>query len=65
MYEVYTKEHCPNCVLVKEKLKSQNLEYKEIDITPDNLEDIISRSNSRSAPIVFKDGVFVPNNEIL
>lgn len=62
--EVYTKENCPMCVKVKMALKGQGKDFTEIDLTPDNMEDIINKSGARAAPIVFVDNKYMENNDV-
>ena len=52
---VYSKDYCPYCVMVKNLLKSLDIEYEEIDIskTPEVIMDLVKRSGMRTVPQVF------------
>ena len=55
--EIYSKDWCPYCSKAKSLLKSKQLEYKEIDITSDPVqeEEMIQRANRRTVPQIFID----------
>lgn len=63
LIEVYTKDHCPQCVRVKKHLQTEGIPFQEIEITPLNIGKL--QEHTRSAPAVFINGEFVDNNTVL
>jgi glutaredoxin len=55
--EVYTKHNCPNCVMAKQLLKANNLDYTELDVSePDVMLQLIMRyPDVRQMPQIFID----------
>lgn len=55
MVTIYTKDYCPYCVQAKNLLKSQNIEYEEVDVSndPTTLEKIMYISRMRTVPQIF------------
>ena len=56
--EVYTTPYCPYCVAAKKMLKKKNVEFKEIDVSGDNIlrEDMMLRAGgSHTVPQIFID----------
>ena len=55
---IYTKEHCPYCLMAKELLSSRQVTYTEIriDLDEDKLEEMIRLSNRRTVPQIFING---------
>lgn len=51
---LYTS-HCPKCKVLELKLQKKKIEYKEVDIKPDNIEELLSQG-IRSAPCLKVDG---------
>ncbi|MDA3807826.1 MAG: glutaredoxin [Thiomicrorhabdus sp.] len=60
--EVYTKDNCPKCVEVKAHLTKQGFEFTEIQINEENIDML--KVHTRSAPGVFIDGDFIPNESV-
>ena len=61
MFEIYTKENCKYCVLVKEIFKKLNIEHK-LYVLDNNFtrEEFISKFDEpRTFPRVLKDGILV------
>ena len=63
---IYTMSDCPYCADLKEKLKNENIEYRNVDIDlPENKEEfnqILGASNAEEVPIVrIEKQLFVPN----
>ena len=56
--EVYSTERCPYCVMAKRLLTSRDLEYREIDVTHDDVlrRDMEQRSGRRTVPQILIDG---------
>lgn len=63
---VYSKANCPACVKVKNELSLKAIEFKEIrvDLKPEYRQMMIDAGH-RSVPIVYVDGVHVPNPDTL
>ena len=51
MIELYSKENCGACVQAKMIMDENKIEYKEIIITPENIEEY----NLTTAPTIFKN----------
>ncbi|OOM74416.1 glutaredoxin family protein [Clostridium sp. BL-8] len=54
MIKVYTTNSCPWCVKVKNYLKSENLEFEELNVQ-DNMEareEMIKKSNQMGVPVL-------------
>jgi glutaredoxin len=63
---VYTMSDCPYCSELKEKLISENIEFRNVDVDlPENqaeFDKIIEASNAQEVPIVRIDKqLFLPN----
>lgn len=57
---VFSKNVCPHCVTVKNKLKAQGREFTEIKLE-ENPEALVflKEQGFRSVPVVMQDGVVV------
>lgn len=55
--EIYTKHNCPNCVMAKQLLTANNLDYTELDVSePDVMLQLIMRyPDVRQMPQIFID----------
>ena len=55
--EIYTKHNCPNCVMSKQLLNANNLDYTELDVSePDVMLQLIMRyPDVRQMPQIFID----------
>lgn len=55
---VFSKAVCPNCDIVKKKLKAQGIDFVEVKLedSPEAL-NMIKSKGYRSVPVVWKDGV--------
>ena len=55
--EIYTKHNCPNCVMAKQVLNANNLDYSELDVSePDVMLQLIMRyPDVRQMPQIFID----------
>lgn len=54
MIKVYTTNTCPWCVKVKNYLKSENIEFEELNVQ-DNMiarEEMIKKSNQMGVPVL-------------
>ena len=51
MIKVYTTDSCPWCDKVKTYLKSQNLEYTELNVQ-DDMEEMIKKSRQMGVPVL-------------
>lgn len=54
MIKVYTTNSCPWCVKAKNYLKSQNLDFEELNVQEDMLarEEMINKSHQMSVPVL-------------
>ncbi len=55
MVKIYTKNYCPYCTQAKALLKSQNIEFEEIDITdkPEVMDELVKKSGMMTVPQIF------------
>ena len=53
--EMYTKANCPYCRLAKSLLDNKQVTFEEIrvDLQPEKLTEMITRSNRRTVPEIF------------
>lgn len=57
MIDVYSKNQCPNCDILKRLLKEKQVEFSEFNIESDNVKrEFLLGLGFRSVPQVFKDG---------
>ncbi len=58
---LYTKQWCPFCAKAKALLRSKGLEWREIDVTHDEVlqQEMVERSGRRSVPEIFLEGALV------
>jgi len=65
--EIYTKDWCQYCKRAKTLLRSKGLLYEEIDVTHDAKfeQEMIHRSQRRSVPQIFIDGVHIGGSDDL
>lgn len=54
MIKVYTTNTCPWCVKVKNYLKSENIEFQELNVQDDMVarEEMIKKSNQMGVPVL-------------
>ena len=54
MIKVYTTNTCPWCVKVKNYLKSENIEFEELNVQDDMSarEEMIKKSNQMGVPVL-------------
>jgi len=54
MIKVYSTNTCPWCVKVKDYLKSENIEFQEVNVHDDMeaREEMIRKSNQMSVPVL-------------
>lgn len=60
--KIYTTDYCPFCRKAKELFKSLNVEFEEIDITPNEDEmfrKLSAETGSHTVPQIFIDDKFV------
>jgi glutaredoxin len=59
---VYSQANCPGCSAVKMTLSSKGIDYQEVRIDQDaEAKAFVIGNGHRSVPVVYKDGVHVPN----
>ena len=58
---VYTSDVCPYCVMVKNFLKQNNVEFEEVNLSKnkEKAEEIAKKSGVRSVPVTEIDGEIV------
>jgi len=58
---VYSTAYCPYCRTLKQFLKQNNIEFKEIDVAEDEkaAEEMIRKSGQMGVPVVEIDGEIV------
>ena len=59
---VYSKQNCPQCVVVKNDFKIRGIEYTEIfiDESPEDAAALLAKGH-RSVPVVYVDGRHIRN----
>jgi glutaredoxin 3 len=65
--EIYTKNYCPYCTRAKALLDRKNVGYEEIEVTfdPSLQVQMQKRSQRRTVPQIFIDGVHVGGSDDL
>jgi glutaredoxin 3 len=65
--EIYTKNYCPHCTRAKALLDRKNVGYEEIEVTfdPSLQVQMQKRSQRRTVPQIFIDGVHVGGSDDL
>lgn len=54
---VYSKTHCPQCVVVKRELSLKGVEFKEVNIEQDkSIARWLVERGHRQVPVVYVDG---------
>ncbi len=59
MLKIYTKSGCAECIMMKRKLKNNNIDFEEVDISkvePKEITKIVQESGKKRMPILEKDG---------
>ena len=58
---VYSTSACPFCIRAKEFLKSNNIEFKNIDISsdPEKAQEMIKKSGQMGVPVFDIDGEII------
>lgn len=60
MFEIFTKENCKYCTLVKEVFDKLSIEYKTYTLEKDfSREEFISKFDQHTFPRVLKDGILI------
>ena len=63
---LYTTPTCPNCMKVKDYLKSKNIEFENIDVSSDRdkLQEMIDKSEQIGVPVLdIGDNIIVGFNK--
>lgn len=65
--KIWTKSNCNYCVLAKKLLERENLDYEEIPVTPENIQEMRKSSLGFSTvPQIFIDDEWIGGyNELL
>jgi len=58
---IYSKTTCPACIKAKDIMEEKGVQYKEIilDNKPDELKDLIDKTNMRTVPQIFINDEFI------
>lgn len=58
---IFSTPTCPYCVTLKEFLKDKNIEFKDIDVSQDEiaLDEMIDKSGQMGVPVVDIDGEII------
>jgi len=61
MVKVFSTPTCPYCFTLKEFLKKNNIEFKDVDVSKDEkaLEEMVKKSGQMGVPVVEIDGEIV------
>ena len=61
MIKVYTTNTCPWCVKVKYYLKSENIEFEELNVQDDMTarEEMIKKSNQMGVPVLDNNNTII------
>ena len=61
MIKLYSTKFCPYCVSLREFLKQKNIDFKEIDVSEDQVaqEEMIKKSGQMTVPVVEIDGEMI------
>lgn len=63
---VYSKTNCPQCVVVKNKLKTRGVDFTEVNIDTDaELRAWLIGQGHRQVPVVYVNGVHTPPDAIV
>lgn len=59
--QVYSTKTCPYCVLVKQYLKSRNLDFEDIDVSQDYVRalEMIRKSGQQGVPVIDINGKII------
>ena len=59
--KIYTTNHCPYCVTVKEFFKKNGVDYKEINVEEDEAaaEEMIEKSGQMGVPVIEVNGEII------
>lgn len=58
---VYSTNSCPYCVMVKEYLKSKNIEFEDVDVSQDmnRAMEMIHKSGQQGVPVIDINGKII------
>ncbi len=58
---VYSTPTCPFCIRVKQFLKDNNIEFRDIDVTSDDamIEEMVTKSGQMGVPVIDIEGEIV------
>jgi glutaredoxin-like YruB-family protein len=64
---VYTAPGCPYCLMLKNFLKSNNVEFKEIDVSlnPEIIDELVSKTGQIGVPVTEIDGEIVVGYDVI
>ena len=58
---VYSTQSCPYCMMVKEYLKSNNIEFEDVDVgsNQERAIEMVKKSGQQGVPVVDIDGKII------
>jgi len=61
MIKIYTTNTCPWCIKMKNYLKSENIEFQELNVQDDMKarEEMIKKSNQMSVPLLDNNNIII------
>jgi len=61
MVKVYSTPTCPYCVIAKQYLKSQNVQFEDIDVSVDQAaaQEMINKSGQMGVPVLDINGTII------
>ena len=62
--KVYTKQNCSQCVQTKNYLKAKNVEFIEIEVKDEDIEDLAERSKAFSFPVIEDESKFITMKDV-
>ncbi|MFA5745421.1 MAG: glutaredoxin domain-containing protein [archaeon] len=59
--QVYSTKTCPYCVMVKQYLKSKNIDFEDIDVNQDHTRalEMIRKSGQQGVPVIDINGKII------
>lgn len=65
MIVVYSKNDCPGCTALKQRLKAKGVEFNEVNIDTSVLaKEFLIKEGYRSVPQIFKNGINIKEQDI-
>ena len=64
MLIIYTKDGCSQCTIVKNYLKNKSIEYKEVIVSEEEIEDFARETEMKAFPVTEYEGLFLTSKEV-